>query len=76
MSYQNLSQAENDFLRHISMWGSAGYPVRKLGRGWIVSDFWGVKGPPKVYRTKREVVAYVELFLEILRDKAAGRLAA
>ena len=70
-----LSEAENNFQRHISRFGSKGYPVHKIGsRRWIWADFWGVKGAPVVYRTKRAAVAAVELYLEILCDRSAGRI--
>ncbi len=72
--YANLSKSENDFLGHIGMWGSDAYPVRKLKCGrWVWSDFWGVKGAPTLYKTKRDCVAAIEAYLDILRDKAAGR---
>ena len=72
----NLTQAENDFLRHMSMFGSDGYPVKKVGRNWQWMEFWGVKGAPTTYKTKRECVAAIEKYIDILCDKAAGRLAA
>lgn len=34
----------------------------------------GVRGAPTVYRTKRECVEAIERYLDILRDKMAGRL--
>ena len=68
------TDAERDFHRHVTMWGSAGYPVQKIGRAWHWVDFWGVKGAPTVYKTKREAVAAVERYLTILCDKEAGRL--
>lgn len=75
MRYSTLTESENDFLQHITMWGSAAYPVQKLSGGrWAWRDFWGVKGAPVVYKTKRECVAAIECYLDILRDKAAGRL--
>jgi hypothetical protein len=73
--YRGLSTGENDFQRHMSMHGSAGYPIRKIKGGrWIWQPFFGVKGAPVVYKTKREAVAAVEAFLYILRDKSAGRI--
>ncbi len=77
MTYtDNRSQAEKDFHRHMMMWGSDGFPVQKLksGRGWIWAEFWGVKGPPTVYKTKRAAFAAVEAYIGVLCDKAAGRL--
>lgn len=70
----NRTQAEKDFQRHITMFGSDGYPVQKYGRGWHWIDFWGVKGAPTVYKTKRAAHEAIERYLDILCDKAAGRL--
>lgn len=69
-----LTVAESDWLQHVTMFGSAGYPVRKVGRTWQWMEFWGVKGAPTVYRTKRECVAAIEAYHGILLDKHAGRL--
>lgn len=69
-----ISRSELDFLAHMMMWGSAGYPVRKVGNGrWIWDDFLGVKGAPTVYKTKRDAVAAVERYIDILIDRKAGR---
>jgi hypothetical protein len=74
--YPTLTDSENSFLRHMSMWGSDGYPVQKLGRKWAWMDFCGVRGAPTLYPTKTLAVAAVERYLDVLRDKAAGRIAA
>ena len=63
-----LLSNERELMAHITMWGSAAYPVRKLGRGWVVAKFFGVNGPPVVYRTKRAATAAFEAYLGILRD--------
>ena len=68
------TQAEKDFHQHISMWGSDGYPILKVKNGWIWTDFCGVKGAPIVYKTKRACTFAIERFLDVLCDKAAGRL--
>ena len=77
MSYNpyaaTMSQPEYDFLAHMQRWGSSGYPVRKLSRGWLWDEFCGVKGAPVVYKTKRECVAAIEAYIHVLCDKAAGR---
>ena len=71
-----LTVAESDFLGHMTRFGSDGYPVRKARNGcWLWADFWGVKGAPTVYRTKREAVAAIERYIGVLLDKHAGRLA-
>lgn len=49
------------------------YPIRKVGRGWIVDEMRGIKGPPTVYKTKRAAMAQFEAYLDVLRDKLAGR---
>jgi len=71
----NLTKVENDFLQHIQMWGSDAYPCRKVGNGkWIWEEFWGVKGAPTVYGTKKECVAAIERYIDVLIDKTAGRI--
>jgi len=55
-------------MTHVSMWGSDGYPVRKLGRGWTWGPWRSVKGPPTVFQTKRAAVASFEAFLGVLRE--------
>ena len=70
----NRSEAERRLHQHVTMFGSAGYPIRKVGRSWHWEDSFGVPGAPTVYKTKREAVAAFERFLDILCDKAAGRL--
>jgi hypothetical protein len=69
-----LTQAESDFLRHMSRWGSDGYPIQKAGRKWFWTDFWGCKGSPIAYKTKREAATAIESYISLLGDKAAGRL--
>ncbi len=70
-----LSQPENDFLRHMMMFGSDGYPVRKVSSGrWVWDEFWGVKGAPTVYKTKREAAAAIGRYIDILIDRTAERL--
>lgn len=69
-----MNPNERQFLNHMHMWGSDAYPVRKLSNGkWIWDEFFGVKGAPIVYRTKRECVAAIERYIDVLCDKAAGR---
>lgn len=70
----NRTAAEKDFHRHV-MFGSAAYPIRKVGNGkWLWVEFWGVKGAPTVYRTKKAAAKAIETYIDILCDKAAGRL--
>lgn len=67
-----LSRDERELLAHITMFGSDGYPVAKLGRRWIVADAFGVKGPPTVFRTKREAVASFEAWYALARERMAA----
>lgn len=71
--YDQRTDAERDFHGHMMMFGSAGYPIRKVGRVWIWEDFWGVKGSPTTYKTKKAASEAVERFIHVLCDKAAGR---
>lgn len=69
-----LTEAEQQVLTHNSMWGSDGYPLRKLKSGWAWGPVFGINGPPKVFKTKREAAASFEAYIDILCDKKAGRL--
>ena len=68
-----LTDAENRFMRHMSRWGSDGYPVDKSRNGWIWAEFCGIKGSPVVYRTRRAAEAAIECYIDVLTDKIAGR---
>lgn len=70
----NLTANQNSFLTHMMMWGSAGYPVAKVGRKWVWQDFYGIPGAPTTYRTKREAFAAVEAYVDLLIDYKAGRI--
>jgi len=62
---RELTAGERSLMTHVSMWGSDGYPITKLKRGWI----WGtseVNGPPVVFKTKREAVQSFERFHDVL----------
>lgn len=54
---QPLTDDEAALLYHVQCWGSDGYPVRKLGRGWIVDQWRSVK-------TKRAAVAQFDAWIE------------
>ncbi len=71
---RGITGGERELLAHISRWGSDGYPVAKAGRRWIWYEFYGVKGSPIVYRTKKDAVAAFETFHGILLDALAGRI--
>jgi hypothetical protein len=75
LAIAGLTVAESDFLGHVTRFGSDGYPVHKCRNGrWIWADFWGVKGAPTTYRTKRDCVQAIERYIDVLLDKHAGRL--
>lgn len=70
---RGLSEGEGRLLRHISLFGSDGYPIQKLGRKWA----WGcadVLGPPVTFKTKTEAVDSFEQFHGVLLDALAGRI--
>lgn len=70
---RGIRLGEERLMNHVTMFGSDGYPIGKLGRGWVWS--WStVTGPPVVFKTKKAAVEYVEQFLGILRDAWSGRL--
>ena len=69
-----LTEDQAFILTHVDRWGSDGYPVHRLGRGWTWGPICGVRGLPHPVRTKREAVRLFELYLEILRDKLAGKI--
>ncbi len=76
MIYANLSDGENDSLRHVTMWGETGYPVLKLGKGkWTCDEFYGVKISSQVCKTKRECVAIIDRYLDGLRIRARDQFA-
>lgn len=62
-----LSEDERALVQHVRMWGSGGYPVAKLGRGWVWRDWRGVRGSPIVYKTKRDAVAAFEGWMDLAR---------
>jgi hypothetical protein len=69
-----LSENERRFLNHNIRWGSDGYPITKVKGGWIWHESWGIKGTPVVYKTKKAAGEAIEKYVDILADKAAGRI--
>jgi len=61
-----ITDNERALLGHVQMFGTPGYPIKKLGRGWTWNGF-GVNGPPVVFKTKTEATANFELWLELKR---------
>lgn len=70
---RGLTDDERDLLMHLGHWGSDGYPIQKLWRGWSWS-YRSIKGPPVVFKTKRAAVASFEAFERVLIDAKAGRI--
>lgn len=62
-----LTENERNLLGHVQMFGSKGYPVKKLGRGWNWEGF-GVKGPPVVFKTKTKATEHFELWMSLKRE--------
>ena len=70
---RSLTDDERALLMHVTRWGSDGYPIQKLKRGWTWS-YRSIQGPPVVFRTRREAVASFEAFENVLIDAKAGRI--
>ena len=77
MSYNaypgRMSDNEYSFLSHMHRWGTKAFPARKLSRGWVWDEMFGIKGAPVVYKTKAECFAAIEAYIGHLCDKAGGR---
>jgi len=72
---RGITDDERALLRHIGRWGSDGYPIHKFkSGGWGWGPWRSVKGPPVVFKTKREAVRSFKAFEEILLDAIAGRI--
>lgn len=69
MSERGITDDERALVRHCVRFGSDGYPVWKLGRGWTYGPWRSVKGPPTIFNTRREATASFERFYEILLDE-------
>lgn len=61
-----LTDDDRALLSHINHFGSDGYPVKKLGRGWHY-EFRTISSPV-IYKTKRDAIAALETYLGVLRD--------
>lgn len=67
MERRELTEDENWIVGHWSMFGSAGYPIRKLGsKRWIVAGQRGRGSCPKVFTTKRAASEQWESFVRSL----------
>ena len=72
LAVRAVTDDERRLVSHAMRWGSDGCPVHKTTGGrWIVGESHGIKGPPTVFRTKREAVATFERFLDLLIDLLA-----
>ncbi len=69
-----MTENENSVLRHWSMFGSDGYPIIRRGSRWWVDGIRGCGACPSGFGTKREAVAQWERYIDILIDRAAGRI--
>lgn len=69
-----LNENERRFLNHMGRWGSDGYPIMRVKSGYIWTEFCGIKGAPTVYKTMRAAASAIEAYIDILVDRAAGRL--
>lgn len=65
---REITEDEHALMNHVSMWGSDGYPICKAGRGWVWGPWRSVKGPPVVFKTKREATVNFEAFINMLAD--------
>lgn len=61
---RRVTDDERRLLTHVSLFGSDGYPIRKLGRKWAIEH--AAVRFPVLFATKREAVAAFEGFLDIL----------
>lgn len=71
---RGLTEDENTLLNRLSMWGSDAYPLAKVKTGWVWGPVGSIKGPPVVFKTRREAVASFEAFHQVLLDAKAGRI--
>lgn len=62
-------EAQRRLLTHCGMFGSEGWPIVKLRRCWMW-DTDAVKGPPTVFRTKREAMESFRTYLDILIERS------
>lgn len=70
---RGTTEDERWLLDHVCRWGSDGYPILRLKRGWLInSDFRGVPHFPTVFKTKRAAVNQLEAFLDVLREALAA----
>jgi len=61
---QRLTDDERTTLNRSHMWGCAGYPIAKRGRGWVIDSTCYRGGP--IFPTKRAAVCAWETFVAML----------
>lgn len=66
---RHVNEDERALLQHVERWGSDGYPVsthagRRNRWRWSFRSL----GSPTLYKTKRETIAALERFLDVLRE--------
>lgn len=64
-----LTDNERQLMAHVMRWGSAGYPVQRIGSRWFWHDAFGVKGSPVAYRTKKAAVAAFDAWYDLARAR-------
>ena len=69
-----LTDGEHAWLKHMQRFGSAGYPVKRMGRKWWVDQAFGAGGCPSPFKTKTEAIGFCDRYLQVLLDKLAGRM--
>lgn len=67
---RKMTDDERALLRHVGMWGEQGYPIQKFAGKWSWGGFLSVKGPPVMFKTKREAIASFEAYYAVLRSLA------
>ena len=70
---RGITEDEKALMTHVGMWGSDGYPVKKLGRHWWY-EYRDVIKSGTLYKTKREATTAFEAYYDILIDAVAGRV--
>lgn len=66
-----LTNDEAALLYHTGMWGSAGYPISKMGGKWFITSFRSWTGFPTAFKTKKAATAQFEAWCDLARDRYA-----
>ena len=63
---RKLTTDERDLITHISMWGSTGYPINRIGGRWS----WSYRSisHPSMFKSKKAAIESFEAFHELLLD--------